>query len=588
MTAPAPTTRSVRGEGAAWLVSSALAGALLAYPTSFVRTPVTSMESAEVIQPFGPFAVLFVAWTLAMLTLLVLRARSPARSGGNVVFVALFAATFWGFWIKNTPWGGGFDSLYNGAIARYVQEHGVVVPGLANLVYFDFPALHIVTAALAQAGGLDIFAAATLLRMMFAVVGAAVVYCCIALVVDSSALAMIGALLFVQGNIVIVAAAIIFFPATMGLVLLETLWLYTIVGHLAGRRLSEAIGFLIVFASLATTHFVTSAAVVVILAALAAPRLSGKLSELPWQGALRVALAAVILVAWEAYWTVANFKNLLVGLADFQFSLTGPRESFEGGVAQLPSWATMTRLVWLGLAAGFVLVALLRVAHRRTLTTPLEWGFAGGLIGVLIAGGLATVMSAQGLQFSRLIYFPPLFSIPLALGLFAAKRWVSQVIIAVSVVLLAVTALPSFLVSEHGVSTSSVHEDQVAAGRYVGLLYDDASELSAYGNFNSARTGAFSYFTPKATIRSHGRFQRLTFWPAEMALLNDFIAETRDRCHSVYVFEERAKTALYRMTYAIDPQDPKWETTREELARSSSLVYANGNGQVYVPAACSK
>jgi len=582
-----PRPRTTLLESAAWVASSALAGALLVYPTSFVRPPVTDMESAEVIQPFGPFGVLFVAWALAMLTLLVLRGRHPARSAGNVAFVALFAAVFWGFWIQNTPWGGGFDSLYTAGIARYVQEHGVVSPGIANLVYFDFPGLHIVAAGLGLASGLDVLTVATLLRMTFAVLGAAVVYCSIALVVDSSALALIGAQLFVQGNIIIVAAGIIFFPATLGLVLLETLWLYAMVGQLAGGRLPEAVGFLIVFVSLVISHFVTSATAVVIVGMLAALRLTGRSRELSWQGALRVLVVAAVLVAWEGYWTVSNFKNLLLSLADFHFGFAGPQQSLEGGVLQLPAWATATRLVWLALAAGFVLVALLRLAHRRTLMTSLHLGYAGGLVGVLVAGGLATVLSEGGLQFSRLIYLPPLFSIPLVMGLFVARRRLSRVLVTVLVALLAVTALPSFLVSQHGVSSSSVHEDQVAVGRYVELLYGDGAGLSAYGNFNGARAGVFAYFTRDATIRSHDRFERPTFWPAENALLDEFIAEGSGRCRSVYVFEERAKTALYRMTYAIDPQDPRWETVREELAGSASLVYANGNGRVYVPATCS-
>jgi len=583
----APRVRPVLAESAAWVASSALAGALLVYPTSFVRPPVADMESAEVIQPFGLFGVMFVAWALAMLTLLVLRARHPPRSAGNVAFVALFAAVFWGFWIKNTPWGGGFDSLYTAGIARYVQDFGRVSPGIANLVYFDFPGLHIVAAGLGLASGLDALVVATLLRMTFAVLGAAAVYCSIALVVDSSALALIGAVLFIQGNIIHVATAFIFFPAVLGLVLLETLWLYAMVGQLAGGRLPEAIGFLIVFVSLAVSHFVTSATAVVIVGVLAALRLTGRSRELPWQGALRVLVVVAVLVAWEAYWTVSNFKNLILSLADFHFGFTGPQQSLQGGFFQLPEWATATRMVWLALAAGFVLVALLRIAHRRTLTTPVQWLYACGLVGVLLAGGLATVMSEGGLQFSRLIYLPPLCSIPLVLGLFLARRRLSRVLVTVSVALLAVTALPSFLVSQHGVYTSSVPDDQVAVGRYLEQLYGEGAGLSAYGNFNAARAGVFAYFTRSATIRSHDRFERATFWPAEDALLDEFMEQGSGGCRRVFVFEERSRTALYRMTYAIEPEDPRWDTVREDLAGSANLVYANGNGRVYVPAMCS-
>ncbi len=590
---PAERRVSPTAEAALWLLVAALSGTILTYPTNFGPTT-TYMESIEVIRPFRPFVVLYLCWMLGILGLVAHRSIRPGRSAGNVTLVAVFAAVFWGFWIKNTPWGLGQDSVYNGGIVRYIGEHGLFAPGVSNLVYFDFPAIHAVGTAFAYASGLNTFQSAAILRFMFAIGTAVGVYSAMAIAIESSSLALLGALLFVQGGLNPAPAAVIFYPSSMAFVLFVMLWLFALVARLTGRRISETVGYLMMFGSLTVTHLVTSAAAAAILLA---QRVSRAFRAVPGAvdayGASRIFLTITMLVAWEAYWTSATFKGLLVKLtdlhlADLHLAPISAQHSIEGGVLQLPWWASATRSAWLGVAGGLGAIALLRVLHRSTLRTSVTWAYAAALAGVLATGAIATLVSPSSGEFARLIYLPPMFTIPLALGLGAQRRALMPLVSVVAVALLAFSALPTFLVSEHAVVTSSIHEDQLAIGAYTRFLYGDGSGLSAYGNFNAGRSGTFAYYNPQAFIRSHDRFERRTFWLAENALLEDFIAKSSNGCRSVYVFEERAKNVLYRMTFAIDPQDPEWTTTRGKLARSASLVYANGNGQVYVPSACLK
>jgi hypothetical protein len=570
---------------ALWFFVLALSIAVLSYPTIFSGTT-TDVESVEVIQPFKPFAVLYLCWILGILGLINFRSNFPVRSAGNVVLVAMFAAVFWGFWIKNTPWGFGQDSVYNAGIIRYVEEHGAFAPGIPNLVYFDFPAIHAIGAALGYASGLDIFRSATILRFTFAVGAAVAMYLSMTFAIESSSLALVGGLLFVQGSLNPAPSSVIFYPSSMAFVLFVTFWLFSLVARTKGQRMSEMVGYLIVFSSLAIAHLVTSAAA---FAILLVQRFRGILRAIlprvDTNGLPRFIVAAIILLAWEAYWASVTFQVLLLRLVHPHPTLTSAQHSIEGGVLHLPLWASVTRLVWLGVAVVLGIVAILRMLHGSSLRSWTTRAYAGGLAGVLTVGVVATFISPSG-EFARLIYMLPIFTIPLALGLAVETRTLILSIKGIATVLVFTTALPAFLVSQHGVATAAVREDQLATGAFVRLLYGEGNGLVVYGNFNAGRSGILAFYTPQASVATHDQFERGTFWPAENALRDEFFSGAKNSCRKVYVFEERARMAIYRLTYSIDPQDTKWDATRAELQRLSSRVYDNGHEQVYAPTAC--
>jgi hypothetical protein len=570
---------------ALWSLVIALSIVVFLYPTIFSGTT-ADVESIEVIQPFRPFAILYLFWTLGILSLIHLRSNSPARSAGNVILVAMFAAIFWGFWIKNTPWGFGQDSVYNAGIIRYIEEHGTFAPGIPNLVYFDFPAIHAIGAALSYASGLDIFLSATILRFTFAVGVAVAMYLSMTFVIESSSLALVGGLLFVQGSLNPAPSSVIFYPSSMAFVLFVMLWLFSLVAQSKGQRLGELVGYLIVFSSLTIAHLVTSAAA---FAILLVQRFRGILRailpQVDTNGLPRFIVAAVILLAWEAYWASVTFQVLLLRLAHPHPTLASAQHSIEGGVLHLPLWASITRLVWLGVAVVLGIVAILRMLYGSSLRSWTARTYAAGLAGVLTVGVVATLISPSG-EFARLIYMLPVFTIPLALALAVERRTLVLSVRGVATILIFTTALPAFLVSQHGVATASVREDQLASGDFVRLLYGEGNGLVVYGNFNAGRSGILAFYTPQASVATHDQFERATFWPAENALRDEFFSGAKSSCRKVYVFEERARMALYRLTYSIDPQDTKWDATREELQRLSSRVYDNGHGQVYAPTAC--
>ena len=306
------------GELVLWALLALLSLMLLTYPIrpSLEYQPVQSIGA---ITNLPVFAALFYAWLALLFSIFFLRAESK---GVQVTLVVVFTLVSTGPWVR-LAWGdSGEAPLYAAQLEHISQTHHFSLD-TPNFAYFQFPALFVVASALSQVTGMATWDTVVALVLLDAALVSALLYLTFFNVTGSPKLAWLGVLLVLQGNIIIAKMLSNFHPGAFGfLFYVGFLALVTRSDRPANSLWQNRLLLIILMAGATMAHFVSSVAILTVLAGMALLGwLSGLRASRP-QGSREPAgraralllpgllLPAVMVVAWEVYQATAVFGSL--------------------------------------------------------------------------------------------------------------------------------------------------------------------------------------------------------------------------------------------------------------------------------------
>jgi hypothetical protein len=580
-----------------------LTATLLLYPVRLL-SEYRPIQAPYIFDNLPLFSVLFVVWTLVLL-LLVLSKPDPGDrlSWENMGLACVFGLVFLGFWIVITPYGSYTDSIFNMGHVNWLLKEESIPIGHENLVYFDFPGLHLLTSSLSKLSGLDIPQTRLAFMLFNNTLFSALLYVLLTKLLARNRLALAGVSLAMLGSVLLVEKMHVFAPAALGFALLAGFLIAAFapaVGHDEQSnatssppntsRAPRTLLFLTLFAGMTITYFPSSLLVaLVVIGVFATERLNreGKRETMFSTGLLLL----VMVLAWGVYWTWHTFDTLAGFLPQLwsavlsgEFLTTALTLRTANIGAHMPLWASVIRGFWWGFLATATLLGLYHFIRTRKLDRA-EVVLTGGLlavIGLTIVGMFGT---RGGSQFARFLMYTPLFCIPLLLLLLHRtanlKRWITVAL----PVLFVVLALPTFLASVNLIGTEAIREADCTAGDFVlANTLERGKSYVVYGVAGPA-VAWVNYYAPDSTIRYVSEDtlygDEETAWQEMEALIQTFQYKwVLPSTQKLFVDSPRGQEQ-YQHLLGIPPDDPRWSVL-DTMARDSTQVYSNGTVCMYV------
>jgi hypothetical protein len=554
-----------------------------------------SIQAPYIFENLPLFGALFCVWMLLILFLLFSkRDEGSGLDWENLALSCIFGLLFLGFWVVITPLGGFTDGVFNMAHVRWLLNEGTIPIGHERLIYFDFPGMHLLLAAISQVTNLGVFESRTLFLMINAALFCAVLYILFAKLMKSGRLAFLGVLLAVLGSIIIIDDISTFYPRALGFTLLAG-FLVMLTGsetRLFGTTVSDRLLMLILFIAMTISYFATSFFAPLILLGIYAVQRLGRDTQ------ARVSLRTIILllfmvIAWEIYWTWFNFQNLAMflpkaweGLFAGEFlaiPLTLGKANIGGA---LPLWANITRSLWWALIVFGTILGLRNLFKLRELSFA-EKILTGGLVGVILLTIVGILGTVGGQQFVRFLLYGPIFCVPiLLLFLHKSVTWERRGITLLAV-LIFVLALPTFLSSVNTVATDASYPYDVSAGKF--LEFHDkekGDEYILYSFTSSSRIWA-DYYAPDLDHKNVSDNIYYTgteedAWEKIDKLITDFLEGfALPDWQKLLVISEKGPITLQHLL-KIPPDGPMWQEVFERLS-GSGMVFNNGHVKIYIP-----
>ncbi len=568
---------------ALWSTLLGLTAALLAYPRQ-MALDYSPVQSVEVVKPLPLFASLYYMW-MGMLTLLLLRSRPSLWQG--LTLVGIFVLVFAGFW--DIPFAAvkHQDSVLNATTAEYIRVTGTIPVGHPNIIYTDFPGLHILTAAFATATGLAMPNAVTTITLVMDLLRAVLPYLICLRLLEDPRWAGIAALLVMQGSIVF--ARLPFYPGTLGVVFAAVFLLMMLSQRqVIFARRSDILSVVALLAATTVTHFVTSTLLLFLVVGiwLVTYTRRGVKDSFP-SSRLLLYVNAVVLIAWLIFAALQTFDGLVSVSAEISHNFQWEqflRELFIVGRSnfgvQVPWWATTVKLFWIVLLFGVgTVAALVRLRGLQSLRS-VEARALGALLSILLLSVTATLVSTAGSQFLRYSMYAPLVTAPLLLlaigGLSERLRRVGLGAVVVSLVALAV---PTFLAEYPTVRMDMFYAYEAAPAQMLSR-YGDDTNLS----LTAPAVGYAPYiaYLPNAQYAGTPAQSDLKDQDGVWAYLNEqvdrFVGGTGERVR-VYALSRRPRV-FYRHNFGIPLGDRRWAAIEGRLEEVAA-VYANGFVTLY-------
>lgn len=573
-----------------WILLLPISGLILLFPSE-VQYEYSAIQSASVFGENLPlFIFLYAVWIC--IGGLLLFGGGATNEWQRVALLAIIAIVFLNFWTVITPNGGYIDELWNLGHVNYIEETGSLMAGHHNLIYFQFPGFHIDIFALSQITDMDPIITRTVFMIFSSIVLTVLFYLLFKKVLRSPVLASLAILLMFQGSLF--AKSQVFWPGILAFIFLIVILLLTLRHDnekaLGSRTTSGAFVLLIIFAGFTISYIPTALYAIFILGGI---YLLQWIAKKPTLRLSTIILLVTMVMAWEIYWAVGVFSDL-IGLAVFPNLLE--KLPFFGGIASgyvgesIPAWAQFTRYFWLALIFGFGIFLgfhnLLRIRRLSSMETILT----GGLMGTITVTGIIYVAVVEA-QWTRFMTIAPIFTIPILLWFFSGlgKRgknqngnvrsgWWQRHAIAIMAVVTLSLSLPSFLMHETSFTTNAVYSYELATGEFLQSAYGNGEELAL---FSSASGYTYSYYMSEVHFTTTAAPEKYLpedeFWPEIEKLLEGF--EQSNTENSVFVLTDRFRRAAGH-PMEIEETDPQWLIFIERLEKQNK-VYDNGSAHIY-------
>ena len=576
-----------------WILLLLITAVILLFPIN-MTIEYHPIQAPYLFDSLPLFSGLFCIWMLLILCLLF--SRKDEGSGlnwENLALVSVFSLVFIGFWAVITPSGSYSDGIFNMGHVRWLVDKGSIPVGHDNLVYFDFPGMHLLTASLSLLTGLGIFGSRMLFLIVNAVLFCAVLYVLFAKLTKSARLAFLGVLVAIMGGTIIVDNITIFYPRALACTMLAgfLVMLCTSETRFFGTTVADRVLMLILFIAMTVSYFATAfLAPLILLGIYVVLALS---REIPDRLSLRtIILLFFIVTAWEIYWTWHTFVSLATSLPSALKDiytggfLTFPQTLVQANIGgRLPLWATITRSLWWTLLGVSTILGIYNLFRLQKLSLQVKIA-TGGLMGVILLTIIGTFGTVGGQQFSRFFLYAPFFSVPLLLiFLKQSVTWGRTAIIVLSALLL-VLSLPTFLSSVNTVTTDAIYPYECSTGEFIESHSqgDDESNVLLYG-FDWASTAWVRYYTPDLQLKHVPEIVYYSgnedeAWEKIDAILTSFLEGwTLPGKQKLLVISEKAQITLQHLQN-IPPDDTKWEEIWKRLS-NHNLIYNNGYIQIY-------
>lgn len=571
----------------AWALLAVLTGALLAYP-KHLSLEYAPIESLRVFDNLPLFGALYYAWVVVLLVLVFSQRPDKAGAYQGLLLVGAFALVYRGMWDMLLPdWWA--DGLANITTVKAIQSSGELTFENPNIVYLDFPGLHLLTVSLSQLTGMELFPAVATVLILLDVVLAWVYYLIALRLLGDTRLAALAALVAMQGNVIF--AAFFFYPGFLALAFLG-LFAMLLLRSKGGypERASDRLVTLVLLGAATVTHFVASMLFFSFLAGIYLVRTVGSRAPKALTPSTAV-LYGVVPITWLAYWTVQTFSNIVEMGAQLSQSLasdrflswfvTGSQANVSGGV---PLWAATTKLFWFALLFGLGTLCALFYLFRRRRASAIEQSALGALVGIMAASLVATLVSTRGFEYFRYLMYAPLFTAPLLLKFVrGAPVRVASYSLAALVVLFAGLSLPTFFAHHPRVEQYAFYPQEYALGRFLQSSYQDGEARPTIFGLGLSLTPII-YYLPDAAYVGEGQasidvINEEGLWSSVRKMITVFGGDGSGDEANLFVFSPRPQ-AYYRHNFGIPETDPNWRELVEELS-SHLLIYDNGCLQTY-------
>jgi len=595
---------AARHRGLAWILLLILTAGLLLSPIRLVGQ-YQPIQAPYLFENLPLFCTLFFIWVLLLATLVVTKPDSGRRPNWeNLGLVCIFGLVYLGFWIVVTPNGSYADGAFNMGHVNWLLEEGSIPIGHQNLVYFDFPGLHLFASSLAQLGGVSVLQSRMLALVANVLLFSGCLYLVAVQILGSNRLAMLAASLVMVGSILIADDITVFYPRALGFtmlvafMLLLTKFLYPRDRGAIATQSIEGVGtgatdkllLIVLFTAMVVSYFATSfLAPLLLLGLLVVARLTRTPAN--WADAQTVVILLVMVTAWGLYWSWHFFDNM----ADF---VPAAWEDFSSGRflataltlgtanigSRLPLWANVVRGFWFGFLVTSTVLGLYAFVRSRKLTSA-EVLVAGGLLGVIGLTIAGLVGTHGGQQFSRFLMYAPLFAVP-ALLLFLSQRGrvrqVSSTALATVVVLL---ALPTFLCAVNTVGTDAVRAYEWAAGDFAAGRLVSRGETTVIHSLTFASRAWVYTRAPDATLRNprekdyYIRSEEEVWEEAEELATLFKEGWVLRGMQKLFVFSDK-DPIHYQHVLGVPTDDPRWESLLATLEKANRM-FDNGGMRVY-------
>jgi len=516
-----------------------------------------------------------------------------------VTLVVVFTLVSTGPWVL-LAWGdSGEAPLYAAQLEHISQTHHFSLEA-PNFAYFQFPALFVVASAVSQVTGMTTWDTVVVLVLLGAALMAALLYLTFFNVTGSPKLAWLGVLLVLQGNIIIAKMLSNFHPGAFGfLFYVGFLALVTRSDRPENSLWQNRLLLIILMAGATMAHFVSSVAILTVLAGMALLRwLSGLRRSRPQgspepEGRARalllpgLLLPAVMVAAWEVYQATAVFGSLARlteqtwrGFVEGEVLTRYAYYRVGSYVERSVLWSLALRYIWLIVGMGLGgLVGLVYLARVRRLA-PNQTMAVGGLAGVGLLG-LAIALGSSGEDLFRVLFYVPVFTaLLLLLGISALGRRIGRYAFAALALLLFVLSFPSLLNNNYTVGFSVYYPTELASGEYLRSSFGQGKTVEVFG-------GAFPaiYYTPGGDFRTPDPVVVgvARFWTEVEDDVERFKATAAEPNKSgIWILSARTPSNLRHLLGPAGPGDPEYRRLfGEEVPRAGHAVYDNGGVQLF-------
>jgi hypothetical protein len=551
-----------------------------------------SIQSIKALPSLVLFGGIYYLWLLLLLALLLCKPDKSSLESG--LLVVLFALVFIGFWFTRGVYTAiRYDGVGSTGHVRYLLQSsdGRLPVGHPNLLYFNFPGMHVLTGLLARVADLDALHVVFVTLVSHLIIFGLLLYSFFLSNLQSPALASLGSLLVIQGNIMLPRYS--FYPGIWALTFLLAVLLLV---H--NRRTAETVSRMVplIFLTAATTitHLTTSFLIFFLLiSSYALCRMSpardprgSELASIP-----TIALSLVLPLAWGLFYGARFFESVIQVIQGWVHDLTGQGvltflltigRVYGGGAA--PTWVTVLRYFWvlvvfvagtfLGLR-GLGIIQKMDLHRRRDIS---------GLVGILALTSLFTVLSPGGGEFYRFFLYGAFFTVPILLKHLRGLGRRRQLAMGALVALLFVLSLPTFLAHNDQVALSAYYPPELEAGFFLGRisggtgrglsLYDDPGE---FGVLVYSVPNARFLLTPEAPFLKDREGMKRALNESILSFRHAASVPAGDR--PVFYLSERRKM-LAQHLLQVGRQDPVWSETEQSL-EEVALVYDNHAVRLY-------
>lgn len=572
-----------------WIILLFLTVLILSFPVQ-LTLDYHPVASTYVFQDPLFFGILFSLW---MFIIVFLGSSIKTQKWEGLVLVCLFGLVFIGFWTIVTPLGRG-DMETSLSHIKLLEVQGRIL-SLTHWNYtgFDFPGIYFAVLFLSKAIGLDILASTNLLLIFLDIVLSALLYCLFSAILKSTRLATFAGIIAIMGNQILVG--MYSFQVTLALPLLAAILFLSIRNEQWAWNSREMLLTTIILTAITIIHFVTSLLLFfVLLGMYFVQRLGNKRLV-----NIRILMLSITLpLAYEILWAIRTM-SLVTGMvpkiiSDFTsgeslLALDMLSQSNIGGA--VPLWANVTRIFWWVFLYGLGTALAVGWLAKRTKLDSINSKVVGGLVGVILLGATATIVSYQGHQFHRLILYGSIFTAPIILGFFLkiGKNWKKLFFVSLAVLCI-LLAFPSFIINNDNITVSAFYPHENSVGQFLAFSCGNGSGVLLFSPSVESGPKTAYYYVPEAVFANPPLFTAMKdengLWQETNKNLVNFesaaqaLSQGLVQRRAIYM-DDLGMRVVYQHIFGTDPNAEGWRMQDETLRASQNKVYENGFDELY-------